>query len=402
MASDQASRHEEWPPLGWDSRPWSSKIPDELVSRSVRASHAGPYLSAITPAIAKLAIDLPSGALALADEASTDIARFDAELGNEVAPFAAILLRSESASSSNIENLTSSARAIALAELGSDKRQNAAEIVANVQAMEAAIELADRIDEHAILAMHSALMIEHRPEITGRWRTEQVWIGGSDYGPHHAEFVPPHHDRVPAAMADLIEFAQRDDIPALAHATLVHAQFETIHPFPDGNGRTGRALVHSLLRRKGVTRNVTVPVSAGLLTDTDGYFAALTDFRAGKPEVIVALMAEASFSAITNGRQLVAELTDARERWGERIVARKDAAVWRALQLLLGQPVVDSALMQRELGVSAANAGVALRQLEAAGVVKEFSDKKRNRLWQAPEVLAALDKFAARAGRRGQ
>ena len=201
-------------------------------------------------------------------------------MGNEVSPFGAILLRSESASSSKIENLTSSARSIALAELGSDKRRNAAEIVANVHAMKAAIDLADRIDEQAILAMHTALMIDHRPEITGRWRDDQVWIGGSDYGPHQADFVPPHPDRVPDAMTDLIAFAERDDIPALIHAALVHAQFETIHPFPDGNGRTGRALVHSILRRKGVTRNVTVPVSAGLLTDTAGYFDALTAFRA--------------------------------------------------------------------------------------------------------------------------
>lgn len=401
MGSDEIGRDEEWPGLTWDSHPWFSKIPDDLVSRSVRARHTGLYQSAITPAIAEVIVNLPSGVLALADEASIEITRFDAELGTEVAPFAAILLRSESASSSKIENLTSSARAIALAELGSDKRQNSAEIVANVNAMKAAIELADRIDEQAILAMHSALMLEHRPEITGRWRTDQVWIGGSDYGPHQAAFVPPHHDRVPAAMDDLIAFAQRDDIPALVHAALVHAQFETIHPFPDGNGRTGRALVHSLLRRKGVTRNVTVPVSAGLLTDTDGYFDALTAFRAGQPEVIVTLMAEASFSAIANGRELVADLTEARERWSERIIARRDAAVWRVLQLLLRQPVVDSALVQRELQITAANANLALRQLEESGVIKEFSDKKRNRLWQAPEVLSALDGFAARAGRRG-
>ncbi|MFC5267648.1 Fic family protein [Kribbella qitaiheensis] len=399
MASEESS--ERWPRLGWETYPWVSKIPDDLVSRSVRARHAGPYTAAITPKIAELEIDLPGRTLALADEASSDIARFDAELGNEVAPFAAILLRSESASSSKIENLTSSARSIALAELGSDKRQNSAEIVANVHAMKAAIELADRIDEQAILAMHTALMIEQRPEITGRWRTDQVWIGGSDYGPHQADFVPPHADRVPEAMADLIAFAQRDDLPALVHAALVHAQFETIHPFPDGNGRTGRALVHSLLRRKGVTRNVTVPVSAGLLTDTTGYFDALTAFRAGDPDVIVTLMAEASFSAITNGRELVADLSDARERWIEKITARRDAAVWGILELILRQPVVDSSLVQRELGVSGPNANLALRQLEDAGVIKEFSDRKRNRLWQVPEVLSALDGFAARAGRRG-
>jgi Fic family protein len=367
----------------------------------VRERHAGSYRSAITSAIAHVVVDLPSRTLALADEASSEIARFDAELGTEVAPFAAILLRSESASSSRIENLTSSARSIALAELGSDKRQNAAEIVSNVHAMKAAVELADRIDEQAILAMHSALMLDHQPEIVGHWRDQQVWIGGNDYGPHQAAFVPPHQDRVAEAMADLIAFARRDDIPALVHAALIHAQFETIHPFPDGNGRTGRALVHAILRHRGLTRNVTIPVSAGLLTDTDGYFAALTAYRNGEPDVIVTLMAEATFTAITNGRLLVGDLNGARDRWSEVIEARRDAVVWRIMDLLLRQPVVDTGLVQRELNVTSANAGRALEQLATGGVIKEFSDKKRNRLWQAPEVLSALDEFAARAGRRG-
>ncbi|WP_202875429.1 Fic family protein [Kribbella albertanoniae] len=267
--------------------------------------------------------------------------------------------------------------------------------------MKAAIELSDRIDESAILAMHSALLIDHQPEIVGRWRDQQGWIGGNDYGPHQAAFVPPHQDRVPAAMADLIEFAQRDDIPVLVHAALIHAQFETVHPFPDGNGRTGRALIHAILRRRGLTRNVTIPVSAGLLTDTNGYFDALTAYRSGEPEVIVTLMAEATFTAITNGRLLVRDLKGARERWSEKIEARRDAVIWRIMDLLLRQPVVDTALVERELDVTPANAGRALLQLTSAGVTKEFSDKKRNRMWQAPEVLSALDEFAARAGRRG-
>jgi Fic family protein len=398
MASDLQT---DWPALEWEPRPWSSKIPDDLVSRSVREGHVGDYQAAVVPTIAELQISLPIAVVAEADEASTEIARFDAELGTEVALFAAILLRSESASSSKIENLTSSAKAIALAEIGSDQKRNAAEIVANVKAMKAAIRLADRIDEQAVLAMHDALMHEIQPEITGHWRTEQVWIGGSDYGPHQAQFVPPHQDHVPAAMADLIAFARRDDLPALIQATLVHAQFETIHPFPDGNGRTGRALVHSILRRKGITRNVTVPVSAGLLTDTDGYFAALTDYRRGDPGPIVSLMATASSTAITNGRLLVADLNQIRARWIAAVTARSDAVVWRVLDLLLKQPVVDSALIQRELSATSANAARALRQLDGLGIIKEFTDKKRNRLWQAPEVLSALDGFASRADRRG-
>jgi Fic family protein len=394
------SSEPSWPPLEWEEREWVSSLPPGMGSRTLRRRHAGPYDAAVPPAIAGLEVTLPSAALALADEASTEIARFDAEMGAEIAPFGAILLRSESSSSSKIENLTSGARAIALAELGNEDRRNASEIVANVHAMQAAIELADRLDEDAVLAMHAALMERHHPEHAGQWRTEQVWIGGGDFGPHGAAFVPPHKDRVPAAMTDLMRFVKRDDLPVLAHAALAHAQFETIHPFADGNGRTGRALIHSMLRAKALTRNVTVPVSAGLLTDTGAYFAALTAYRRGDAARIVSLLAEASFAAIANGRALVADLHSTRERWNATIAARQDAAAWRLAELILRQPVIDAELVQNELGATSANAQRAIRQLAEAGILTEFSGKRRNRMWQTREVLSALDEFAARAGRR--
>jgi len=181
-------------------------------------------------------------------------------------------LRSESAASGRIEQLTATAQAIALAELGDGSRKNATMIVSNTRAMEAAMALADQLDVSSIIEMQATLLGDEHPEWVGKWRDSQVWIGGRRYGPHGSMFTPPHSDRVAAAMDDLVAFAGRDDIQALVHAALVHAQFETIHPFPDGNGRTGRAIIHSLLRRRGITRNVTVPISAGLLVDVDAYF----------------------------------------------------------------------------------------------------------------------------------
>jgi len=201
-------------------------------------------------------------------------------------------------------------------------------------------------------------------------------------------------------MTDLVRFIRRNDVPALVHAALAHAQFETIHPFPDGNGRTGRALVHAMLRSRGLTRNVTVPVSAGLLTNTQAYFDALTTYRAGDPNDIVTRMAEASFAAIANGRQLVSDLHDTRARWQSVITARSDSVAWSLADLLLRQPVIDAATAQRELGATSANAQRAIRQLAATGVITEFTDRKRNRLWQASEILSALDAFAARSVRR--
>lgn len=389
-----------WPAVGAEERAWQSKISPDLVSARVRQRHTGLYRAALVPKIADQALALPADVATLAEDASVEIARFDAELGAEVAPFASVLLRSESASSSKIENLTSGAKSIALAELGSKDKRNATEIVGNVAAMIAALALADRLDEDAVLAMHRALLEEVQQEITGRWREQQVWIGGDSFGPHGAAFIPPHHERVPVLMADLVTFTRRTDLPLLSQAAIAHAQFETIHPFPDGNGRTGRALIHAMLRRHGLTRNVTLPVSAGLLTDTNGYFDALTAYRAGEPAAIVETLATASFAAAANGRQLVLDLRAIRHSWEDKIKARRGATAWQLADVLLRQPVIDTPTVARELGVTPQNALRAIVPLAEADILEEFTGFARNRIWQSREVLNALDDFAARAGRR--
>lgn len=109
----------------------------------------------------------------------------------------------------------------------------------------------------------------------GAFRSQLVWVGTDSYTPRGASFVGPQPELIDACMADLMLFLQRDDIPVLLQCALAHAQFETIHPFADGNGRTGRALIHAILRNKGLASHIVPPVSAGLLHETDQYFAAL-------------------------------------------------------------------------------------------------------------------------------
>lgn len=388
-----------WPAVTYEEHSWIPRTYD--MPRRQQKLISGPYKAAIPAVIAEVErLPLPVDVLAALDEASAEISRFDAEQAAEIAPFASILLRSESAASSQIENLTASVKAIALAELGDDGRTNARLIVANTRAMQAALALADKLDRAAILNMHTALMGDTHPECTGHWRKIQVWIGGGHYGPHNAAFVPPHPTRVAPAMRDLVAFMKREDVPPLLQATVAHAQFETIHPFPDGNGRTGRALIHSLLRHKRLTRNVTVPVSAGLLTDTKAYFASLTAYREGDLATIASLVADASFRAIRNGRKLVADLHRVRQAFSDRIRVRRDAAAWRIVDLLLRQPVIDSALVKRELGVAAPNVHAAIDHLEDIGILQKIAGDRRNRRWAAPEVLAALDAFATRSIRR--
>lgn len=390
-----------WPPVGHRRVPWTPSS-DGLLATSRRELRATPaaYAAAVVPPIASVQLSLGGDLAADLDDATRLLTAFDAGGAGEVAPFASVLLRSESAASSQIENLTSSARALAEAAIGEGERANAAVILANVRTMQAALALAGQLDEEAVLEMHQALMSQQRVVAAGEWRREQVWIGGSPRHPGDADFVPPVAADVPGLMADLVTFLARDDLPPLAQGAIAHAQFETIHPFGDGNGRTGRALLHSVLLHTGAIRRVTVPISAGLLAERDTYFSALTAYRAGDVEPILRCVARAARTGVDVGERLVKELRAIRADWALRVAARSDSTVWPLMDLVVRQPVVTSRVVATDLGVSPPAAHEALSRLVAAGILQESTGRRRNRVFRAPEVLVALDTYAAGLGRR--
>ena len=342
-----------------------------------------------------------SGELAGAvDDATAELARYDADLAGRAPVLDSIMLRTESAASSQIENLSASARSIALAELGDTTKPNAILVVANAHAMRRAIELADELDLPAVLAMHRALLEESDPTGAGALRQEPVWIGTSSLSPIDADFVAPAYQRVAALIDDVMTYARRTDQPVLAQAALAHAQFETIHPFTDGNGRTGRALLHAMLRHHRLTRHVTVPISAGLLHDIAGYHDALMTYRTGNPEPILEKLVDATFRAIRNGRRLADEIDQLRDAWRQLIPARRDSAVWPIAELFLARPVLDAAEIGRQLAIAPTNVPRRVRQLVDLGIVTPFRHHRRGAVWRADRVLKALDEFSARAGRR--
>ena len=385
-----------WPGITYEEYPWDAD-PDHGASRRQRLLARGPYEAAVVPEIAGLDPQVDSRTQALVEAATVDMVRFDAELGQDTAPFAALLLRSESASSSQIENLTAGARRIALAQLGDTSSTNASLIASNVKAMQAAIDLSEDLTVENIAVMHHALLNASDLNIAGEYRTAQNWIRGNS--PHTAEFVPPHPDRVLPAMDDLVAFMRRDDVPALTQAAIAHAQFETIHPFADGNGRTGRAIVSALLRAKGVTEKVTIPVSSGLLTDTGLYFDALGSYREGRIQPIVERFAESSVRAVDNGRLLAAEIRGVESDYRERLPAAP-ASDRRVLAMLPGEPAVTADMISDHTGTPLATAYRAIDRLEAAGILTPAGKIRGTRVWVAGDIIAALDNFAARTGRR--
>lgn len=393
-----------WPALEYEPHEWSA--PEEL-SPARRERIGGTYLAAVPTTIATRAVTVDSAVAAAAEEAAVMLSRFDAQATSllptgELGPITSILLRSESAASSQIEYITVGARALAQAALGEEASANARLVDANVRTMTAAAEMADAVTTDAILQMHAQLLGGKTYAMPGHLRDRQVWIGGErGGGPKQADFVPPLHERVPALMDDLAAFIARDDVPALVHAAIAHAQFETIHPFNDGNGRVGRAVVHAMLKRAGVTTRFTVPISAGLLSRQADYISALTDYRSGDINTMVGEMAQSAVRATIEGNRLLRQLADIQTRWIEADPTRKGSAIKRLPAVLIEQPVVSVRYVQERLGVSFPTAQAAIDTYERIGALRSaLAGRRRNRLWYAPEVTGALDDFAERSGRR--
>jgi Fic family protein len=323
---------------------------------------------------------------------------------------ARLLLRAEAVASSRIEGLEVGSRRLLEAQLavglGDDPRDvTATEVLNNVEAMRWATEAvaeAEAVAVDHLLEIHRRLMAGTRLEaVGGHIRQEQNWIGGSSYNPCSAEFVPPPPEYVEDLLDDLCAFSSDDSLPAIAQAAIAHAQFETIHPFADGNGRTGRAVIHVLLRRRGLAPLVVPPVSLVLATWSEDYIAGLTATRfLSTPEAIeavdglnrwIALFAAAITRAVDDAHDYERQVQEIQGRWRQAVgKVRSDSTVLRLIETLPGAPVVtvQSAAALIDRSVQATNEAIA--QLHASGVLEQTTVGKRNRAFEATELIDAF------------
>ncbi len=386
-----------WPALGRELRPWESPWAGGVETDPIEVS--------VVPPIA--ARPLPTGGSPVLTAATEAVRVLDETATVDLTALAGALLRSESVASSKIEHLDASQRDLGLAMLrGVPVHTAAAHVAANVRAMTAAVSgHQGALPYHVVDLLHVHRLLMEADPYEGGWagrlRTMQNWVGGGEISPHGALFVPPAPERVPGLVEDLIRFCNRTDIDPIAQAAVAHAQFETIHPFTDGNGRTGRALVHVVLRRRGLTRRTVVPVSTVLLADVEGYFAGLNDYRAGRLEPWLSRFAAATSQAASAGLRLATDLAALREQWRSAVAARRGSAAAGLLESLLRQPVVDiDTLRSLTSGVADKNIYAAIGRLETAGVLTELSGAGRNRVWAALGVLELLERLEAQLGRR--
>jgi Fic family protein len=314
------------------------------------------------------------------------------------------LLRAESVASSRIEGLVLSHPRLAKAAFSPDAGDMTAQgVLANIAALEGALTLATEAHEirrQDLLEVHRLLFEGTRDEhLGGVIREDQNWIGGAASSPRDAEFVPPPPELVPELLDDLCAFCNREDLPASVQAGIAHVQFETIHPFHDGNGRVGRAIILIVLRRRGIAPRYLPPVSLALAGDADRYVAGLTSWRNGDEEDWFAVFIDAVYRAAKGAQEFAARVADLQNRWIEQAGnPRRKSGPQRLIELLPSQPIINVKTAAQALGGSDEQARLAILRLEQAGVLQQTTVGRRNRAWECVGLFELLDRFERELG----
>ncbi|TCO44377.1 Fic family protein [Kribbella antiqua] len=351
--------------------------------------------------------DLSDEVLAALEDAAGDLGRLDATaavLTNSEA-LARLLLRAEAVGSSQIEGLVVGARRLLKAEALGERQHDvtAEEVLGAVDAMTwvtESVQAGDKLEVEHLLEAHRRLMAHSpAPEFGGEIRYLQNWIGGRS--PAEAYYVPPPAQLIPDLLADLMSFVRESSLPVLAKTAIAHAQFETIHPFADGNGRTGRALIHLILRAEGLVERTVPPVSLSLATHATQYIEALTAFRyTGKPTSPRAraaanewllMFATACSHATAEAARFERTAAELKTAWRERAEpVRAGSAVELLIETLPAAPVLTLGAAARLIARSQQAANQALARLVEVGVLREVTDGRRNRVYEAPELIDAF------------
>jgi len=389
--------------------------PEDASGLSRKDRAPGRYLAYVPDELGTSLPTLGTEAQEAAEDALAVLARADERIGARGRDLNHLLIRSESISSSWIEGNRVTPKRLAIAELLHQGPRQALDVVANVRATEAAI--AELADYARTITTDDIVDLQHviEPRLERGLRQEQNWVGGPGWSPLRAAFVPPPETEVARLVADLARFVTDTAGNPVVRAAIAHAQFETIHPFIDGNGRTGRALIHTVLRRADALRNALIPISTVFAGDTDAYIAGLTAYRTAPPALDewVIGFAQAAEKAAGNAVRLAEDIAALDRDVYERLVAfrrdrglnpaapRRDAVVLRILDTLASDPVLTAESVSTRLTVSPAASHRALTELSEAGILGRTKDQ-RGRLvcWTADRHLAlvALTERSNRVG----
>lgn len=386
-------------------RVWTS---DPTIYAPPRYRRACEYDAFVPDPVLGIAMTLSGDVAGVVSDAEKAITTLNRAGGLELKPLARLLLRTESIASSKVEGMQVDARNLARAEANQETGRQvgpeAAEILANIDAMQLSIERAagtEDVRTTDLIDVHRALLARApNSPVAGRLRDSQNWIGGNDHNPCGAVFVPPPHVEIDELLDDLCGFVNDESLPPLVQAAIAHAQFETIHPFDDGNGRTGRALVQVVLRRRGLAPAFVPPISVILARDKDRYLHGLTVYREGNLEEWIELFATAAAQAAQLAELYAGRVYALQDAWRSQLrdverPPRADAAAWGLISVLPAHPIITVPVAVAATGRTKPAVTNAITKLEAASVLTRMNDSGRNRAWEANGLLNLIVRLEA-------
>ena len=341
----------------------------------------------------------PSAIIAeMVGDVTARVARFGANPGHRrLGLLYTTLLKSESISSSMIEGYQTPPSEVLLAEFAPEIVNKSAHVIhQNLLALRVSLSRLNGVwTAEAIDGVLSALL----PSYPQGYRSTQVRVGGRSL--FRAAFVPPPADLVPALMDDLVGYANSGPESVVTKAALIHAQFETVHPYNDGNGRTGRALVHALFARSGLLPGAILPVSTVLKVRSERYIGALTAYRYDADadqkrqegvNAFVETFAEALNDSVTLAELVAEDVVAIEQEWDQRTSRfRQDSTAMWAVRSFPNQPALTVESLATEAGVTRAAASRAISKLVDVGILAKAEGKYRKaEVFLAHQVLELL------------
>jgi Fic family protein len=386
----------------------------KLQGRYVTISTVGEKTQAFVPAPLppRPAIDWTPELRSKFDQALLALGRLDSvsTLLPDTSLFLYMYVRKEAVLSSMIEGTQSSLSDLLLFELDQEPGvplDDVREVSNYVAALDHGLRLLEKglpLSLRLFREIHGVLLTKGcgSNQTPGEFRRSQNWIGGTR--PGNAAFVPPPAEDVPECMSKLELFLhdQPEPTPVLLKAALAHVQFETIHPFLDGNGRLGRLLIALLLCSRSVLREPMLYLSLYFKTHRQYYYELLNNVRmTGDWEAWLDFFAEAIIVTATQAVETAQQILDLSNQDRDKIsgLGRAAASTLQVHRALMEHPIATSASLVEKTGITPATVNKALGHLEQLGIVKELTAQKRNRLFSYAGYIEIMSRGTELPGR---
>ena len=312
--------------------------------------------------------------------------------------FISMYVRKEALLSSQIEGTQATLEDVLDPLIGKNANQNVADVFNYIRATEFALNRLNTLPlcNRLIRETHAVLMegVRGQERSPGEFRTSQNWIGAAGSTLRTARYIPPRPDDMVTAMSDLEKYIHSEDpLDVLIRAALIHYQFETIHPFLDGNGRVGRLLITLFLMEQGALRTPALYISFYLKKNRIEYYDRMSEVRSkGNYEQWVKFFLEAVRASAVDASETIRELTALHDR-SIAVIESLGRAAKTAMALfsyLEQNPIIDIGKTAEALGISFSTVSGAVKRLEERNILVQTNNASRNRVFAYREYLDIL------------